>query len=84
MVASALTKSLKDHVKAETDEADAEKSMKEYILSVVNTSGTGKGKSGAQIASANTTSSTSIGSAMIQSILKKAGEKSSGNSAKNE
>lgn len=82
MVASALTKSLKDHVKAETDEADAEKSMKEYILSVVNTSGTGKGKSGAQVASATTASSTSIGSAMIQSILKKAGEKSSGNNAK--
>ena len=84
MVVSALTKSIKDHAKAKSDETDAEKSMKEYILSVVNTSGTGKGKSGAQIASATTASSTSIGSAMIQSILKKAGEKSSGNSAKNE
>ena len=83
MIASALSKSLKEQAKAETDEADAEKSMKDYILSVVNTSGTGKGKTGAaQVSSAAATPSSVIGPAMIQSILKKAGEKSSGNNAK--
>lgn len=79
MVASAIAKGLKDHAKAETDEADAEKSMKEYILSVVNQ----KGKvGGTQVASANATTSSTVGSSLIQSILKKAGEKGSGNSAK--
>ena len=62
MVASALAKSLKEHAKAETDEADAEKSMKEYILSVVNT----KGKvGGTQVASANATTSSTVGSSLI-------------------
>jgi uncharacterized protein YciI len=83
MVSSALSKSLKEHAKAETDGADAEKQMKEYILSVVNTSGTGKGKAGAaQVSSAATTPSSVIGPAIIQSILRKAGEKSSGNNTK--
>lgn len=72
-----------DHAKAETDKADAEKLVKEYILSVVNTSGSGKGKTGGlQVSSATTTPSSAIESSMIQSILKKAGEKSSDNNAK--
>ena len=79
MVAYALAKSLKEHAKAETDEADAEKSMKEYILSVVNS----KGKiGGTQVASANATTSSTVGSSLIQSILKKAEEKGSGSNAK--
>ena len=72
MVVFTLSKSLKYHAKAEIDEVDAEKSIKKYILFVVNTSGTGKGKpSGTQISSAITTPSSAIDSTMIQLIVRK-------------
>ena len=61
MVASALSKSLKDHAKAKTDEANAEKSIKEYILSVMTTSSYVKGNvNGVHVSSATAVTSARV------------------------